>query len=235
MSTPTNCDTAATFLGSGALVSGPSVISQIAGLWTSRAASSVSPQRWRAANGCLADLDKKTSFKLHPWVVVLFDSIPYSDSSFKTLKLNPYYHDRTLAIDNALFAQSQQKTQSNRTLERQSVPVSALTVTISSCLSSPASSSSFPAPHVWIRSEALFQTFQRCNFCSLYSTNLGAEGANGKGSGFKNGFSYDPYAGCMCLLSFRIHAEDADLQPVLSKICAKRGSRSIPLENSTTK
>lgn len=75
-------------------------------------------------------------------------SIPYSDSSFKTLKLDPYYHDRTLAIDNALFAQSQKKTQSNRTLERQSVPVSALTVTISSCLSSPASSSSFPAPHV---------------------------------------------------------------------------------------
>ena len=97
-------------------------------------------------------------------------SILYSDSSFKTLKLDPYYHDRTVAIDNALFAQSQQKTQSNRTLERQSVPVSALTVTISSCLSSPASSSSFPAPHVWIRSEALFQTFQRRNFCSLYST-----------------------------------------------------------------
>jgi len=80
-----------------------------------------------------------------------------------------------------------------------------------------------------------FKHFSDAIFVAYTRQYLGAEGANGKGSGFNNGFSYDPYAGCMCLLSFRIHAEDADLQPVLSKICAKRGSRSIPLENSTTK
>ena len=153
------------------------------------------------SNGCLLDLDKKNELQATPLGSCSF---PYWDSSSKALKLEPY------PWQNPRYGQCLvcPVTTKNSEQLHPGTPICACVCADCDDLKLPFITSQFfllPSTSCLNLIWSNFQTFQRCNFVTHTQQYLGAEGANGNGSSFSNGFPYNPYAGCICLLSFRTY------------------------------